>query len=230
MRRGFVVALLVLLAGCSGLNGGASPAQPTAEATPARTTTATASADAPADATPRNTVSYAALSAVERRAFDAARRGEVGFASAAIRESPYVNRTFFPTASEDVFRNHEYVRKNGSHYRLSWEGGALLASYGIEAVEQRPPENATVAALENLSARVSEPVRTAIENGSHATPFGKWDALPEQLDGVDYVRDGETYYRVSIIVGDAWPEQLRAERVERGSRRAERVGQGSRHH
>lgn len=213
MPRELMAALLVLLAGCSGLTGGTPSPQPT-EPQPAQTTTASPTDDAPADATPDNTVNYTALSAAEKRAFDAARRGGIAFAPEYIRESPYVNRTYYPSETKDALRTHRYVRKDGSYVRLSWSRGRLIATYSVRATERRPPENAAVVAVGDLSPRAREAVRKAIENGSYDTPPGKWQSLPAGLEGVEYVRDGETPYKLSIAVGDFWPDRMRAEPVE----------------
>ncbi|GAA0262008.1 hypothetical protein [Halobacterium noricense] len=206
-----MVVLLVLLAGCSGLNGGAPSTQPTETTSPDPTTTSS-----PSNATPSNTVNYTELSDTEQRAFDTAQQRQVGFAPDAIRESPYVNRTYFPTDAQDVFQNHEYVLKNGTYYRLTWHVGPIVAQHIIEVSEreQAPPENATVVSLGNFTPDVREAVEKAIENGRYETTFGKWNALPDELDGVDYIRDGEQYYELSIGYGDYWGEEVRAEPVQ----------------
>ncbi|MCD2204506.1 DUF3558 domain-containing protein [Halobacterium sp. KA-6] len=209
MRRELMVILLVLLAGCSGLNGGTPSTQPTETTAPDPTTTSNA-----ANATPSNTINYTELSDTEQRAFDTAQQRQVGFAPDAIRESPYVNRTYFPTDAQDVFQNHKYVLKNGTYYRLTWHAGPIVATYRIEVTQQEPPGNATVVSLGNLTPRVRQPVEKAIQNGTYDTPFGKWGSLPDSLDGVDYIRDGEQYYKTHIIPGDFWGEEVRAEPVE----------------
>lgn len=209
MRRELMVVLLVLLAGCSGLNGSAPSTQPTETTSVVPTTTSS-----PSNATPSNTVIYTALSDTEQQAFDAAQQRATGFAPDSVRESPYVNRTYFPTDAKEVFQNHEFVQKNGSYYQLSWDAGPTLATYDIQITEQQLSENASVVALENLSPEVREPVQKAIENGSHDTPFGKWDSLPESLSNADFVRANGTHYKIDVIAGDFWADEMRAEPVE----------------
>ncbi|WP_157575663.1 hypothetical protein [Halobacterium sp. CBA1132] len=192
--------------------------QPPANQTPKPTqtsVTASETADAPTDVSASNTLNYSSLSAVEQTAFDAALTSEVAFAPASVRNSPYVNGTYAPTNATDVFKNHEYVRKNGSLYRLSWDTGPTLATYAIQTTEQQPAANDTTVALDTLPTDVQEPVRTAIENGSYGTPFGQWASLPDSLGGVDYIRANNAYYRISIVVGDFWAEKMSAQNVQK---------------
>ncbi len=214
MRRELMVVLLVLLAGCSGLNGGVPSTQPTETTSAVPTTTSSPSNATPTGATLSNTVNYTALSDTEQQAFDAAQQRGTGFAPDSVRESPYVNQTYFPTDAKEVFQNHEYVQKNGSYYQLSWDAGPTLATYEIQVTEQQPSENASVVALENISLEVREPVQKAIENGSYDTPFGKWDSLPESLSNTDFVRANGTYYKLDVIAGDFWADEMRVEPVE----------------
>lgn len=215
MRRELMVVLIMLLAGCSGLNSGAPPTQTTNAEAPVQTSTAGPSDGSPADPSPSNTVNYTALSPAEQRAFNVAQGGEIGFAPAAVRESPYVNQSYVPPEFKAVFENHKYVLKNGSYYQLSWEIGPIIAAYDIQATEQTPPAKASIVPRDELSHQVREPIRRAIENGTHETPFGKWDSLPESLDGIDYVRDGETYYKIDILVGDVWVSKMSANQTGR---------------
>jgi len=214
MRRELMVILLVLLAGCSGLNGGAPSTQPTETTSAIPTTTSSPSNATPTAATPSNTVNYTALSETEQQAFDAAQQRATGFAPDAVRESPYVNRTYFPTDAKEVFQEHEYLQKNGSYHQLSWDVGPTLATYEIQVTDHQPSENASVVVLENLSSEVREPVQKAIENGSYDTPFGKWDSLPENLSTADFVRANGTHYKLDVIAGDFWADEMRAEPVE----------------
>jgi hypothetical protein len=213
MRRELLIVLLFLLAGCSGVNGGASPTQTTDTESPVQTTIVRTEDTAPTDATPTNTIDYTELTAAEKEAFNAAREGDVGYAPKSIRKSPYIDQTYYPVKTGDIFQNNKYVRKDDSYFRVSWGHGPTIATYGIRTTEQQPPENATVVGVENLSSQVQEPVQKAIENGSYGTPPGKWDTLPEELDEIDYVCDGEAYYKISIVVGDYWPDVMSVEPV-----------------
>lgn len=203
------VALLLLLAGCTTAGGGGTPAGTDVTHTPVPTASATPSHDTPTDATEANTIAYADLSPAERRAFDAAVADGAEF----FEESRHVEGDYLDPAVADVFERHEYIRKDGSYYRLSVQFGALYASYGIRTTEGQPSGTDTVVAYENLSARTREPVRWAIENGSYTTPLGKWSSLPDDLDGVEYVRYSGTHYRLSVVVGDAWVQVWTAEEV-----------------
>lgn len=195
-----MAVLLIVLAGCSGLNGGAPSTQPT---DPTSTV-----------ATSNNTVNYTELSDTEQQAFDAAQQRSTGFAPISVRESLAINQTYFPLDAQDVFQNHEYVQKNGSYYQISWDGHTSLATYEIRVTEQQPSENASVVALGNLSSEVREPVQKAIENGSYETPYGKWYSLPESLHDSKFVRANGTYYKTRFTVGDFWNTEMRAEPVK----------------
>jgi hypothetical protein len=209
MRHALAVAALLVLAGCSGANAPADPVATSTDATDTPTRTV------PAGVTAENTVDYTALSPTEQRAFDTAVTDEAGFGPERVRESSYVESTYYPTDAADVFQNHEYVHKNGSHYRLSWDTSPLLPSYRIRTTEREPPENATVIALSELPASVREPVRSAAENGSYDVPVGKWSARPDAIDGVDYVRAENSHYRLTVDHGDYWADVLHAAEVKR---------------
>lgn len=182
---------------------------PTTTATPTPTPTPRPGTDGPPAGTPgeSDVVDYADLDADERAAFDAAMDGGVTF----VPDSPYVDGEHH---AEDAgaFRRHDYVRKDGTYYRLSMSTGELYASYGIRTDDGTPSGDDTVVALGNLSDDVRDEVRWAVENGSHGVPAGKWHSLPEELGDVDYVRyEGETY-GLTYVVGDYWAETLTAER------------------
>ena len=54
-------------------------------------------------------------------------------------------------------------------------------------------------------------MQRAIEDGTHAVPFGKWHTLPDDLSGVDHVRHEDQRSRIRIVVGDARVRVPRAE-------------------
>jgi hypothetical protein len=234
MARRPLLALLVVLAGCAGGPGGAQHSPSTRAPTATETATATAAvtptpggsttptATTPAattTATGRTTVDYTALSASQQRAFDRALEGTPQFLDQSTLESPYVGEEYFPRRAAEPFEEHGYIRRNGTLYRLSFErgGGDWFATYGIEAMREQPPADARVVALENLSTRVREPVRQAVDNGSSGAPAGQWDSLPNGFDRFEYVRASGTTYRITVVSGDLWADTLHAERVENGS-------------
>lgn len=215
------IALLVILAGCSGISGespdqeitGEPTIQPTTVPSPRATGSATADATPPG-ATETNTLEYAELSATQKRAFDASVDGGARSLDESVRESPYVEGVYFDPGVFEAFESPEYVRKNETYYRISTRHGNTIASYHIEATEEEPAENATVVAFENLSTRTGEPVRWAIENESYQVPPGKWRTLPRNLSRADYVRYDGRHFALGYTVGDAWPLVLTAEEVD----------------
>ncbi|AUV83167.1 hypothetical protein C2R22_17180 [Salinigranum rubrum] len=234
-RRPLLALLLVfVVAGCLGAPSGTQPAPTTATgtpeqpstptATPTSTTTATPPPTPPATTTPttpgsptaNNTVDYAALSATQQRAFDRAVDGGVQFVDDSALDSPYVGDDYFARDAADPFQSYDYVRKNGTHYRVSYEesGGQGLATYGIRATERGPPDDASVVVLDNLSTEVREPVRWAIENGSYGVPAGKWYSLPQVFDRFEYVRVSDDTYRISVVYGDLIADALHVARTE----------------
>lgn len=227
-----LVALLLVTAGCTAVDEGAqSPSSPTVpvDQPPTSTHSPTSTQPTPTHSvttsppivtspppSEANTVAYEALSATQQRAFDRALEGQVQFVDESALDSPYVGDEYYATDVADPFRAYAYVRKNGSLYRLSYRegGGEALASYGIEATREEPSADESVVALENLSTKVREPVRWAVENGSYGVPAGKWYSLPQEFDRFDYVRyEGETY-RISIMYGDLFADRLHVEPAE----------------
>jgi hypothetical protein len=96
------------------------------------------------------------------------------------------------------FQNDEFVRENGTYYRISFEDGQLYASYGITATVATPGENDTVVALSDLPESVRNGIRQAITEGEHYAPYGEWDSLPESLRDTEYVRHENETYRMGL--------------------------------
>lgn len=216
-----MIVLLVVLAGCSGTFGDPagdhSTEGPTVDPTttvgspPATGTRATE--QTPFDATESNTLVYADLSASHRRVFDAAVDGNARFVEQPIRESPYVEGKYFDPDLLAAFEDYQYVRRNGTYYRISTRFDGAVASYSITAITEEPTERDTVIAFEDLPERLRDPVRWAIENGSYDVPPGKWASLPEGLSSVEYVRYSGKHYRMEYTAGDARVRVLIAEKV-----------------
>ena len=200
MRRAIPLALLLLLAGCSAPAGG-----PTDTATPDPTATPTT----PPDATAANTVAYGDLSSEARAAFDAALDGGARFAP----DSPYVEGEAFDVNAADVFGDNAYVVREGTYYAVSLEPDGYVASYHVRADSATVGGNASVVALENVSAEVRDEIRSAVENGSHSVPPGKWSSLPPALEDHEFVRHGGTTYHLSVLHGDYPTYELAVRRV-----------------
>lgn len=189
MRPAIPLALLVLLAGCSAPAGG-----PTDTATPEPTPTPST----PTEATAENTVAYGNLSAEARAAFDAALNDSARFGP----DSPYMADEMFDVAAAEVFGDHAFVRRQDTFYAVTLQTEGYVASYHIRAANATVSENASVVAFENVSADLRDEVRSAIENGSHSEPPGKWDSVPPALEDYEFVRyEGETYH-LSVLHGD----------------------------
>lgn len=208
------LAALVLLAGCGGGVDTDSPApgvtptpSPTESGTPTESATPTPS---PVDA-PR-VLSYSALDDEQQSAVRTAIDGEATF----VPNSSYIDDSAGYVAEDTPFRLHDYVRYDGSLYRIQLRSGEAYATYGIQASAASPGANDTTVAFENLPTDVRDEVRTAITDGSYAAPWGKWDSLPEPL-GVgetQYVRYENQTYEMKYVVGDTRAAVLRLERTD----------------
>jgi len=209
-----VVAVVVLLAGCSGAIG-------TADSQPEATTTDKTTSPAPTTAAPNTTtvnqsqvVDFQTLSTQQQSAFlyslDDNRTAV--FAPS----SPYLNvtRSYDPEI-QTPFRNHEYVRYNGSLYRAQLPIVSGFAIYDIEASASNPPDNASVTAFDSLPETLQDEIRIAITNGTHTTQPGEWDSLPEPLEGGgQYVRYENRTYILSYGVADGIIPGLTVTKVE----------------
>jgi len=200
MCRAIPLALLLLLAGCSAPTGG-----PTGAATPEPTETPAITPDA----TAANTVDYDDLSPEARAAFEAALDDGARFAP----DSPYLGNETYDVAAADVFDEHAYVERDDTYYAVSLEHGGYVASYHVRADAATVGGDARVVALDNLSADVRDEVRSAIENGSHSVPPGKWRSLPPALEDHEFVRYENETYRLSAIHGDIPTYELTVRRV-----------------
>ena len=214
MRRAALLAVVgcLVLAGCS---VGGPAGTPTPTRTPSdgssgvdtptpshRTGTATPGPTA------ANTVAFADLSSTARDAFTTTRRPN-GLA-VFVPESPYIEGETFPPEAAEPFREHAYVERDGTLFRVELTEGDLYASYLIEASTATPEPDSTVVDFANVSESRREAVRGAIENGSYTAELGRWTS-----SGIDaeYVRYGNETYRIEVVVGDYWAEQLRVEPI-----------------
>ncbi|MBX0304113.1 hypothetical protein [Haloarcula salinisoli] len=214
------LAALLLLAGCG---GGVDTGSPETGETPTPSSTESGAATEPATPTQSATptpspvdssrvVSYTALTDEQQSAFRTAIDGEATF----VPNSSYINDSAGYVASDNPFRLHDYVRYDGSLYRIQTARGELYAAYGIQASAASPGANDTVVAFETLPADVQDEVRTAITNGVYSAPWGKWHSLPEPLGAGEtpYVRYENQTYEMEYIVADTWATTLRVERTD----------------
>lgn len=214
------LAALLLLAGCGGGVGSGGPeteqtptplstdnGTATESATPTQSTTPTPS---PVDSS--RVLSYTALTDEQQSAVRTAIDGEATF----VPNSSYIDDSAGYVAEDTPFRLHDYVRYDGSLYRIHLRSGKAYAAYGIQASAASPGENGTILAFENLPAEVKDEVRTAITEGSYGAPWGKWGSLPDPLgDGeTQYVRYENQTYEMAYVTGDARAAVLRLERTE----------------
>lgn len=214
MRRAALLAVVacLALAGCSvgGPTGTTTPTQPSTDEPP-RTDTPTPSdrsGTAPPAPTDANTVAFADLSPTAQDAFTSTRRPN-GLAIF-VPESPFIEGETFPPAAAEPFREHAYVEHDGTLFRVELTEGDLYASYLIEASAATPAADATVVDYENVSESRQEAVRIAIENGSYTAELGRWRSSGI---GAEYVRYESETYRLTVVVGDYWAEQLRVDPV-----------------
>lgn len=205
-----VALLAVVLAGCSIPGaGGPGTERPSAESATTTTGSQTATA-APSDATRANTVVYDELSEAERRAVDAAIRNEARFYDAT--DAP--EGAFTDTDLFHSLRDYEYVRQNGTYYRLSTGTKMCCPSYHLYATPTEPAHNVPTLDFQNLSENGRRIVHRAIENESSATEIEERDSLPDDMPFGEYVRHGNQTYRLQFVVGDGAVHVLEADKVE----------------
>lgn len=205
------VALLVVLAGCAGISGdpnptGDTPSQvPTTDAhTPSPATETTRTTFTPLEVDEGNTFEYSELSATEKRVFDEATEHGARFVDGV----PHNDSEYYDPDVARTFEDHEWVVRNETFYRVS-TGEDLKPLYDVEAIEELPPENATVVSLPNVSAPSRNYVSRAIENGTYTVPLG--EPYPDDVEYGDYVRYGNQTYEIHVGHGDLLVTVVRAE-------------------
>lgn len=190
----FLVAVLVVLAGCSTAGSVFSGGE---EAT------ATVADDG-------RVVSYANLTGAQQAAFRAAVDDRAVFVP---RSTAYLNGSHLYTQEQrGPLDGGSVVRYGGHRYGLNQTRGVVgFSTYFLEASPARDAGgNAT--ALATLPERVRDEVRAAIAEGEHATAPGEWSSLPRSLSGDDYVRYENRTYRLTVGVGRGMGIVIRAER------------------
>lgn len=205
MRRAALLAVVacLALAGCTAAPSGSTPTQTptdTRSPEPARSPTPT-----PAEA---RVVALADLPADSRAAFETSARPN-GLA-VFVPDSPYIEGETFPPEAAEPFAEHEYVRADGTLYRVQLTEGRLYASYIVEARPATPEADATVVDYVNVTDSRQHAVRAAIENGSYTAELGQWSSVGFDAE---YVRYENETYRLDIAVGDYWARVLRVEPV-----------------
>lgn len=237
MRRSCALLLAVAalaLAGC--LTGGvpnadadgpstsegpdeATPSGTSSEATSAATpdaTTTDANVDAGIDTLdwpPESaTVRYENLTAVQQSAFRDALDGGAVFIP---RNTSYVNATHEYLAEHDEpFHDNEFVRYDGSLYRLNVSWGPMFSMYDVRTEAATPPDDADVTPFADLPESVRDETRTAVVNGSYLSPPYKWGSAPEPLVETEYLRYENRTYRLVVGVADGGARIVDAEKYE----------------
>lgn len=209
--RALVLAVLLLLAGCSGvIDQPQEPEAPTGT-TPVNETT-TRSPGTATTVEPSQVVAYDELTAEQQAAFQNALQGEATF----VPDSPYIDEPAgYEMSNSTLFERNEYVRYNGDLYDIGLGLGKAYAIHTIMAVTGDPPENATVIALENVSANASDVLRTTLTDGRYESGMGEWpDGLPGRLGTLEYVRYEDETYELTYGIGEEWAKVLTVKRVE----------------
>jgi hypothetical protein len=202
-RAALLVVACLALAGCTAVPSGSTPTQTptdTRSPEPARSPTPT-----PSEA---RVVAFADLPADSRAAFETSRRPN-GLA-VFVPDSPYIEGETFPPDAAEPFAEHEYVRADGTLFRIQLTEGRLYASYLVEARPATPEADATVVDYADVTESRQHAVRAAVENGSYTAELGQWSSAG--LDA-EYVRYENETYRIRIAVGDYWTRELRVEPV-----------------
>jgi hypothetical protein len=188
--------------GATGTGTRARTVTGTTTRTRTRTRTGTPTSTIPEAAT---VAEYESLSSEQRAAFEAALDGGVRF-SDSLPDAEYGLETY------QFFEGYDYVRKDGTYFRLELEdpsivaGGARVAVTGVES-----PGNASVVDLENVSD--AELLREAIETGeSQDEPGSRLDRRFDEGDVVEY--DGRYYEITTLYHTDYGAAEMSAEEVD----------------
>lgn len=206
-RRALHVGGLALaaLAGCLGSPDESTrptatePSESTDTATPTATDadTPTATTAGSADPPPAAVVAYADLTATQREAVDRAREETVRFSTGVPGLEKEIHYGLSPYVP---FREHSYVRKDGTLYRLStWRSGFIRGVHvSVEPVDEADAED--VVALGNRTDEGAALVREAIETDGDAARIVV--EMPADLSTGTVVRyEGESY-RLSVHTAD----------------------------
>lgn len=185
-RRPYLVicgGTLAGLAGCSGDTGSR-----TTTGTPTETETTV-----PESAV----VDYGELSATQQEAFDRARDGVVRFGTGV----PGLEKTIhYGPAAFEPFREHDYVRKGGTLYRLSTGRSGVIGGTRV-AVEPADAADESAIALENRTGEGVELLVAAIETDGAAAAV-RVDP-PEGISTGDLVAyDGEQFRVTQVSTRD----------------------------
>lgn len=160
---------------------------------------------------PNNTLSFGELTPTQRAAFRDALTCTAQFAP----ESKWLNLSRgYAHSIGDPFRENEYVRYEGDRYEIVFTRGEFFASYGISTSVATPPAGASVTAFEEFPKRIRDEMKTALTTGQYSSPAGKWETVPEPLDGGEYVRYENQTYEVSVVVADGRVDVMTLERED----------------
>lgn len=207
-----VLALALLLAGCSGvIDQSQESADPTAT-TNVNETTTNSSMGTSTTVSARKVVEFRELNAQQQAAFRDALQGKATF----VPDSSYIDDSAgYKMTNVTPFEVNDYVQYDGELYDIGLSLGKTYSSHIIMAGVTSPPDNATVIAFENLSTNASDVLRTALTNGRYESGVGEWpDGLPGRLGTVQYVRYENQTYELTYGTGDTWAKILTAEKSE----------------
>lgn len=201
-RRTFLAACsvgLAVLAGCpggrdtgsDGETGDASDAGNTTE-THTRTPTPTVTTET-VTVSEEQTVDYDALSPAPREAFERAQTETVRFGHV-----PGLEKTIhYNLSTVAPFREHEYVRKRGTLYRLSTERSGFIGGRRVSVESADPAENESVVRLEDRAGEGVELIERAIETDGDAAAVRV--TLPDSITTGDVVRYRGEHYRLTSV-------------------------------
>lgn len=208
------LAVLLVLAGCTGspsAESGVTETTATATTTVTPTTATRVTPDATTTANPTRTErpANATLDADELSAADRELlRRAVENGSVRVTRSNLTGRL-----TPD--RDHRYARFDGTLYELSWQYGGFYGKYGLQNATRIRPSTVEpsdeVVAYENLTADARR-LFDAARSGNESEMYGP-DAFPDRLRS-DYVTDDGDYYALEVVVGDYIVYRLSVTEVE----------------
>lgn len=182
---------VVALAGCGSSTESGSETASIPPETSTRTPTPTEIRNVPE----AEIVGYEKLSPEQQAAFDRARTEVVVFSSS-LPEHAERNVDFGIEVSLP-FRNHEYVRKDGTLYEIQLAGPTRVPATRIEVRSVDSTANETAIRLANRSGEGYELVERAIEGDGIAK--GIEVAQPDAVSTGDFVEYRDTHYEITHL-------------------------------
>lgn len=180
MRR---VAVLLAALAAAALLAGCLEGAPTGDATPT------------GDVAEDRVVDYGDLTPAQREAFAEALNGSARFSASIPESAGYGVRHNLEGA--DTFRDHYYLRKDGTYYRLRMSGPVLIGGAGVTVEPVDDPGNRTPVPLDDLGTEEAALLRDAIETDGTAARIGA--DVPENVSVGDVVTHRGDHYRVAQL-------------------------------